>query len=271
MNSRIFCLVCSLAITLAGSATAAAQDFRVDTEIFADKEKEPFVETLTLFADGRVYDFLLTEPKEITIFDPQRGTFTLLAPNLKLKTVITTQEVLECCLALNTHAAQSGNSLFAFAAQPEFAVTEEAVPSNGETLSQVTLTAHPITYAAVGKKPTQADAARAFRQFADGFARLNAIRPGNLPPEPRLKLNAELADRGLLPTEITRIITPSNPLTKLLEHRSRHLVNWTLSRTDRGRIEQAGGYLTASDFRTVDFGDYCAADRQPAAEQQTKR
>jgi hypothetical protein len=86
-----------------------------------------------------------------------------------------------------------------------------------------------------------------------------------LPPGARLQLNQELASRGLLPTEIKLTIAPSSRFKSKLELRSRHLINWTLSGSDRKRLERAGDYLQT--FRTVSFEEYCnkpapGSDRQ---------
>ena len=59
-------------------AVANDKEFRVDTELFLNQEKEPFLQTLTIFTDGAVYDFQLTEPVQTTVFDARRGQFTLL-------------------------------------------------------------------------------------------------------------------------------------------------------------------------------------------------
>src|SRR6185436_19830728 len=95
-----------LALLLAGPLAAVAQDFRMDTEIYVDddKKKPPASETLTIFKDGRVYDFVLTDPQEITIFDPQRGKFTLLDPVRKMKAEVATQDLLQFVLDLNTYS-----------------------------------------------------------------------------------------------------------------------------------------------------------------------
>ena len=105
----------------------------------------------------------------------------------------------------------------------------------------------------------------AFRYFADQFARLNALRPGNLPPGARLELNKALAERKLLPLEIARTIPPANPLVnplaKKLVVRSRHLPNWSLSGEDRKKIDRAGTYL--AQFSSVSFEEYRSASGKP--------
>jgi hypothetical protein len=103
-----------LAAALAGlPALALAQDFRIDTEIFVRtvgekvKEKEPDAETLTIFTNNMIYDFLRSEPREITLFDPSRGRFTLLDETRELKTSLSTQDVLDYVLSFDSHATQS--------------------------------------------------------------------------------------------------------------------------------------------------------------------
>ena len=84
-------LVC-LAAVLAGLPTIApAQEFRVDTELFENQDKKPYLQTLTIFADGVVYDFQLTDPAETTVFDARRGHFTLLDESRHVKASVTTR------------------------------------------------------------------------------------------------------------------------------------------------------------------------------------
>lgn len=235
-------------------AAAAGQEFRIDTEIFVGKEKEPAAETLTLFSSGLVYDFLLTGPQEVTLFDPLRGRFTLLDPGRKLRCGLATQEVLGYVLALETHAAQSKDALFAFAANPQFTPAVEEFEEHGQKRTRLALTAGPMSYSAVAYHPERPEAVRALRNFADWFARLNAMR-GNLPPAARLALNEDLAKRELVPLEVTLTLGKR-------EFRSRHLMTWTLSGADRKRIDQVGNYL--QEFESVSFDEYRAASDKPA-------
>src|SRR5262245_2325730 len=110
-----------------------AQDFRVDTELFENQAKEPFLQTLTIFSAGAVYDFRLTEPAETTVFDPRRGLFTLLDESRQVKAIVTTQELLDFCLSLETHAAQGKDKLFAFCAVPQFEITDKPLERNGQS------------------------------------------------------------------------------------------------------------------------------------------
>jgi len=267
-----------LAGALAGLPTLLpAQDFRIDTEVFVgpfdkkEKEKAPAAETLTIFTNGMVYDFLRSEPREITLFDPSRGRFTLMDETRELKASLSTDDVLQYVLSLDAHAVQSKDPLFAFAAHPQFESKTEEVEQNGQKLVQVTLTGKPLTYVALGQRPQQQGAVLPYRQFADWFARLNSARPGNLPPAARMVLNQTLAEQGLMPLEVTRTVVASGTFgrEKKLEVKTRHLVNWTLSGEDRKRIEHAGDCLAR--FKAITFDEYRTAPAPAVIPKQARR
>jgi hypothetical protein len=254
-----------LAIGLVLPVAAGGQDFRVDTELFIGAEKEPAIETLTIFTDGLVYDFVLTEPHEVVILDAARGRFSLLDESRQIRSSLGTQELLDFTLSLEQHAAAAKDPLFSFAARPKFQTTEKVLEQNGQSLVELRLDGKPLVYTALAQRPERPEAAKIYRHFADWYARLNATRPGNLPSGARLALNEELGLRELLPREITRTITPGNPLARKIEVRSRHLVNWTLSGEDRRRIERAGDWLAT--YRAVSYDEYRGTVGKPAAKQ----
>ena len=68
------------------------EEFRVESKVFAGKNETPVSESLTLFADGRVYDFL-SSPREITVFDFPRGRIVLIDAARKLRTELTTEQL----------------------------------------------------------------------------------------------------------------------------------------------------------------------------------
>jgi hypothetical protein len=167
------------------------------------------------------------------------------------------QAVFNYALNFDTQAAQSDNPLFAFAANPKFETTVAEFEENGQKLTRLTLAGKPLTYAAVARPSDKPEAVALFRQFADWYARLNTTQSGNLPTGARLALDKALAERQLLPLEITRTIQPAGLLTREITVKSRHLVNWTLSGEDERRIERAGEHLAT--FQAVDFDEYRAA------------
>jgi len=258
-------LLLSLVAILGGlPATAVGQEFRVDTEVFQNQDKKAILEQLTIFAaDGTIYDFCLTDPPEVTVLDLRRGVCTLLDESRQVKAVVTTQDVLDFSFALETHAAQSKSSLLAFCAAPKFEITEK----NFQDKVELRLAAKPLTYVAEAQRPQRAEAVKAYRQFADWCARLNATNaaPGNLPAGARLALNQALADRGLLPLEITRTVPSERPFGKPKEHRTQHRVNWTLSGEDQKKIEHAGDMI--AKFQLVSYDEYCGVGKPPAMKQ----
>lgn len=241
------------AMLLVLSTIARGQEFRVDTEVFFGDEKKPAVEALTIFVDGRVYDFLLTQ-QEITVFDPPRGQFVLLEESRRVKATVTTQDLMGFALDLETHAVTAKNTLLSFAARPSFETTSEDVNENGQEQVRITMAGKPLEYRAIGVRPQRPEAVKIYRHSADWLARLNATRSQNLPPGARLALNEELAKRELLPREITRVITPANPLAKKDEVKSQHLVNWTLSGEDRKKIERAHDAMAT--FQSVSYDEF---------------
>lgn len=264
------CLV--FAILAVFSSLASGQNFRVDTEVFFDQEKEPAVEALTIFSDGRMYDFLLTQ-QEIVVFDPPRGQFMLLDESRRIKAIVRTDDLMEVTLELEAHAVQAKSAVLVFAARPTFETKSEEVKENGQDMVRLTLAGKPLEYTALGMKPQRPEAARLYRYFADWYARLNATRPYNLPAGARLALNEELAKRELLPREITRTITPptslANPLPKKEVVKSQHLMNWTLSGEDGKKIERAHNAMAT--FKEVSYDEYRHGAEKAAANQQAKK
>ena len=161
------------------SAIGNGQDFRVDTEVFFDQEKEPAVEALTIFSDGRVYDFLISQ-QEIVVFDPPRGQFILLDESRRIKAIVRTEELMEVTLELETHAVQSKSPELAFAARPNFETTSEEVKENGQDLVRLTLAGKPLTYTALGHEaaaPRSCKAVPLLRRLVRPAERHAAVQP----------------------------------------------------------------------------------------------
>jgi hypothetical protein len=61
-----------------------------------------------------------------------------------------------------------------------------------------------------------------------------------------MKLNQALAERDLVPGEIERTVVLERPLSnKVSRARSHHSFVWTLSGTDRKRIDEASKYMAS--------------------------
>lgn len=232
--------------------SAAGEDFRIESTVYVGEGDEArVVKNLTLFKNMMVYDFLLTAPRETTIYDPRRGEFILLDDVRKVKTQIPQKTLLSFVSELKLKAEQKGHRIAKEAANPRFEMAFD------ERLSEITLTGKLIHYTAQGQKFPDEKVAAQYLDFADMYARLNVVtRPGALPPFARLQLNQALAERKLIPTKVQRTLKSRNPLVVGgdLVARSEHAVSWRLLRDDHQKIDDADRHWF--QYRQVSFGEY---------------
>jgi len=222
MHSAVACLILS-------TAAAHAQDFRIETAVFVDNEKKPTGETLTIFNADKVYDFLLSDPRETIVMDLKRGRFILLDPARKMKCELLMEDVSKFNRELSEHASQRDAELI----NPDFKYLHE-----GDGDWHV-LASDRLTYRAKGSPVRFKEAAQRYRECADWSAQLNALRPGNPPPFARMKLNQLMAEKGLIPKEVEREITIRSKLPpKKVKARSVSSVYWQLNTEDQKKIHQ---------------------------------
>ena len=228
--------------------TSHAEEFRVESKVYADNSQTPAVESTTLFADSRVYGFQTT-PYEITLFDIPRNRIILLDPERKVRTELLTDELAAFVEQVRVHASQQSDALQKFAAEPKFDETKE---DNG----WIKFASPLITYRVRAAKPDNAAVVPAYRNYSDWAARLiTMVHPGSLPPFPSLAINAAMEREGLVPEEVERtIITQGRLGKKPSVMRSEHAIEYHLSGTDRKRIEEVGQYLVT--FPKVSLEQY---------------
>jgi hypothetical protein len=234
--------------TLVAPALAVAQDFRVETDVFLNDNKEPAAQYLTIFKGGVVYDFGLDGPKEVTIYDVGRGRFILLDPKRSMQVEISLDELRRHTADLKAAAQTTGDANVQFLADPQFQVN-----LNAEKRS-IELASTRLTYAAKGQKPPEEGFVRRYTTFADGYARLNGLRLGNIPPFARMQLNEQLLAQGWVPEEVTRKMAAQAVLAKDVQVRSHHLFTWKVLPTDEKKLNEADRYLRT--FKTVGLGEY---------------
>jgi hypothetical protein len=248
MRNTWMVAVVPLVLIGAGLAEAQHEPFRIDTDVFSGDDPEPFAQSITIFSEGMVYDFPQMGPGEITVFDPARGRIILLDGQRRVKTTVSTHELLEFTAAMKVKLTQMGGVMADTTDNP---VEKE---SGGDDQWYV-LGNRLVTYRVRGIEPRFDEAAARYQQFADWYARLNATRPGSMPPFLRIELNRALVQHGLIPEEVELIVTPERGLMgRDTTIRSRHLPYWRLSNTDRQRIETAGHQM--AKFTAVSFQEY---------------
>jgi hypothetical protein len=234
-------------------APTLGQDFRVETDVFRDKDKHPVLRTLTLFQGEVVYDFVVGGDERITILDVGRGRFIFLDVSRKTKTTITRDQVLEYVSQVKGLVTPDHPLLYA-SMQPKF--ERSADDQDG----WLTLTNPVLTYQVRGTTPPDRITVDRYRQFADWSAQLNLLLQGSLPPAARMELNRELADLGEVPVQVVRTTTSgAGLLGKTYVLRAKHLYNWSLSNTDHKRIERVGSYLAT--FSPISLLEYRRGDR----------
>jgi hypothetical protein len=230
--------------------SAEAQSFRVETKLYLNDQRADSNETLTLFDDGRTYDFIFDadqHPSEITIYDVKNSRFYLLDIGREIRTEITAAELATFSGAMKQRAETESNS-----------IREIVVPQFEEEFSDTTgklvLSSPRIVYE-VKCQRAGVDEARQYNRFADWYSRLNATQPGNPPPFARLDLNEALAKRDLIPETVERTYKPANRLFgKTQVARAEHLFSWRLLESDRNRMAEAQRYQ--GRFKQVDFATY---------------
>lgn len=238
-------IVCMIA------TTGLSQEFRVESDVFRKGERKPIAEHLTLFTPGVIYDFAMSAPNEIVLLDAE-GRFTLLDVTRKVQAEVTTQQLLQFTTQIRQLLKGRDGLL-----SPDFDAEFDAAAGT------LQLKNDGITYVAQGRRPEQADAVTRYRDFADWYARLNSVRPGNLPPFGRLRLNRELAENGLLPKSITRTVLVDELSGERQHLRSDHTISWELTNSDRRRIQDAEGYRVA--FPKVSVKNYLRIKQAVAA------
>jgi hypothetical protein len=223
------------------------QQYRVETNVFRGAAQAPFVKTLTLFNDGVIYDFSLMGD-EITVFDLNGDRFVLLNVNDKVKTTLTTYDVLTA-VSKNKAKTTDETAIFYFAANPKFETTAD------EPSLTIELNSEPLTYVVSGTIPQKKTFVRDYQSFADWSARLNSLQSG-LPPFARMEVNKQVADLGWAPESVELTMRKKNGFfpAKEAKYSTTHKYNWTLSNKDKQRIDEVGNHL--ANFTELPYVEY---------------
>jgi len=243
---------CWLFILVWGAMVAWAWgvDFRMENKVYWSNQREPVVETTTIFYNGAVYDFI-KKPPEVTILEKKHHRLVLLDIQRRIKTQLSFQEVEAFVERLRRRADEYSDPFVSFLAHPEF---EKSFDTEAREL---TLRSAWMTYRVVTIDAETAELAAEYRQFADALAQLNVLlNPKSLPPFPRLVLNAELHRREELPKEVHLMIHPDRGLLpkKRTVLRSEHELILQISEADRARVQQVLEFQNL--FPPVSFEEY---------------
>jgi len=236
--------------------TAVAADFRIENKVFVGTEKEPAVESVTIFKAGVVYDYL-ADPAEVTVFDPSRQRFLLLDVARRLKTELPLETVSKGIEELKTRGTASEDPRLRFFCDPKF--DEKTDEESGEQV----FTSPWVEYRVTSRAIEDRDVAKQYRQFADWHAKLNAfLRPGSPPPFARLLVNEALVQREVVPENVTvTLVRKQGLVTKRTTLRSQHRLSRRLLESDHRRIAQTDEYLAI--FSPIGYQEYEARIAAP--------
>ena len=211
---QLLCL--ALACVRPSACHAGEEGFRVESEVFVNNAEQPVARSLTLFRDGVAWDFL--EPPlaengdqrsakavgsasaagEIVLHDPARERIVIVDPARNIKTQIDAIRLERLSVSLASWARKSDDRLVRWAGGPDFG---EGMTESDE---RIELVGPRVRYAIDFTAPPTAEAAGIYRRFADTAILLKAlVRPGGLPPFPRLAINRRVAAAGGIPTEVS--------------------------------------------------------------------
>jgi hypothetical protein len=232
----------ALAALFACASSSSAEGFRIETKVFVGDAKEPASETTTLFQNGVVYDFI-KKSEQIAVFRKpgagKAGQFTLMNEMHSIQTSVSTEQLASTMTRLKGFASTQKDPFLRFAANPEF--DEEFNDDTG----QLKLTSHLVSYTVDTMPSEHPDETTEYREFLDWFTQLDALLSGGgIPPEPRLRLNAVLARRKVIPIKVQLVRAGEDPV------HAEHAFTWRLSQDDIKRIDDVRANLTK--YRKVD-------------------
>lgn len=229
----------------------AAQEFRIESQIYMGESTLPVSQNVTLFSEKLVCDFLMSNevdphPIEIVVLDPHQHLLVLLDVRQQIRVEIPDLQVLRLLDELRRETKQNEQAKFLL----EDSFEEDTDWSQGF----VTLTSPSIVYRFKGEQPKQVMILPKYFEFLDSFTNLNATDPKKMPPFPRIRLNQSIKKLGWIPTEVQMSIIPNGFFREPMRAESKHTMTMGLTDKDRALIVAAKQYWT--QFKAVTLTKY---------------
>lgn len=255
-------LLQSITILVAMCANAGAADLRIYTRIY-DKTKDintPVARTLTVFHNGRVYDYI-DSLDEVIVYEPAKKRFVVVNIKLRVKTVIGTDKVEELMEAARkvvrgqvAELRKKGDApslatakMLAFQLKPKF--RESYVMKS----KQLALESNQLRYDVTLDTGQSKEAVAAYRDYADWVVRLNyVLYPRVVLPAARRVLNAKAAAEGGIPFRVERTLNTRPRLSARAEHE----ITKKLDRKDRSDLREWDAMLTSKTVRELSLRAY---------------
>ena len=184
----------------------------------------------------------------------------LVDPVRNLKTQIDAIRLERLSVSLASWARKSDDRLVRWAGGPDFG------EGMTESDDRIELVGPRVRYAIEFATPPTAEAAGIYRRFADTAILLKAlVRPGGLPPFPRLAINRRVAAAGGIPTEVSLEIDSRAAMMAGRADMLRcvHKFHPRLLTGDLSRIEEAESRVAvATQVELAEFAAPSAPDAQ---------
>jgi hypothetical protein len=244
----ILAVAFSTMLTLGPALGVVADDsFRIENKVYLGDQKEPTSQSTTIFQDSAVYDYL-EKPAEVVIFEKPAERFVLLDTVRRVRAELPAQKVLSFTEHLQRRAEEQQDPLLKFLANPVFEEhrdTAAGVLSFNSTWVAYRLKTMPAPNSAIAQR---------YREFSDWYARLGPILdPASRPPFARMRVNAVLEEKGLIPTEVCLTLTPKRGFwAKRLNIRSEHELAVQLSAGDVKRVSQTRQFMMLFNPVSID-------------------
>lgn len=226
----------------------AADNFRVNNEVFLDNQKTPSTQSITIFHDGVVYDSMKS-PAEMVVFDKNASRFILMNPANQTRAELNTADITAFVNQLQRLAAKHPDPVVKFLADPKFQERFD------ESMGEITLTSPMISYRLVLSTGESEAAAEQYREFSDWYARLNTLlNPGSRPPFGRLAVNDVVAKHKAIAAQVILAIAASKPGGQPTNIRTTHQVVRQLSQGDVDYVAKIRKSMT--DYKLISFDQY---------------
>jgi hypothetical protein len=247
----IACAAIASATLLPGRAgqLAQADDFRIQTKVFAESAKKPISQHTTIFRGGWVYDFS-EDSGEVVVFDTVGRRFVLLDPQERQRAEISLDQLDVILSTLRRKLSASDDEFTAFLSNSGF----ERVA--GDKAGQVRFVAPWVRYDVQAAAAPNETTAAEYAAFSTNCTRLNALRQPSLLA--RLAVNDWLSQRKLIPASVRLVTfkkgtTADSPVVDA-EFRSEHVLTPGLSEDDVNRLGKLEQWQT--EFRPVSLAAY---------------
>jgi hypothetical protein len=260
--SRFFILGVLAASSLLASA-APAQDFHVETTLYAVGRAQPkeLMRSVTLFHAGKTYDFI-PDLGELIVFDPSHGQFTLVNTRQRRMAEVHIDEI-NRMLGIARRALNDHLQVLQAETKPNESAIEQILfqfnPTFDKTVVQtnagpeVQLKSKFFDYQVRGASAPTPTHAFVYLNYADWVCRLNyVLNPGGILPDQRLALDAALRQANLVPVDVGfTIASGESPSIRAMHH-----FYWELNERDRELLREWDGLLSRGGLKRVTFQDY---------------